>query len=103
MNVVRCSRGEATQLLKRFEEAKKVIQDLGDWDTESSHLQLLKSTWAGHGDGSTGFTGGGGFEQVDFVALKWEMMGVYYGDFGDLCRLGFSDDVMIVMGWYGDY
>lgn len=35
---------EATQLLKRFEEAKKLIQDLGDWDTaETSDLQLLKS------------------------------------------------------------
>jgi len=39
------SRGEATQLLKRFEEAKKLIQDLGDWDTaETSDLQLLKSS-----------------------------------------------------------
>ena len=39
------SRGEAKELLKRFEEAKKLIQDLGDWDTaETSDLQLLKSS-----------------------------------------------------------
>eukprot|EP00435_Cladocopium_sp_Y103_P004693 s165_g1.t1 len=34
---------EATQLLKRFEDAKQLIQDLGDWDVEHGDLQMLKS------------------------------------------------------------
>ena len=46
--------GEATQLLKRFEGAKQLIRDLGDWDSAASDLQLLKSCVEGNGVGKDG-------------------------------------------------
>lgn len=39
-------RGEATRLLKRFNEAKQLVEGLGPWTEHSEHPRLLKSAWA---------------------------------------------------------
>ena len=39
-------RGEATRLWKRFNEAKQLVEGLGEWTEHSEHPRLLKSAWA---------------------------------------------------------